>query len=287
MRRFESLSPKRLVVLCASVLLAACSASRQNMPGQYDQATRDTATNASLRNPELAVPQVGEKLPVVPMPRHIRPPPAGVLATAAMAGGQAVVDASKSLESDLLDRIEEALMECVDMARAGVMLEHFQGRRPTAAECNEVVGRDSRGEPITRAMQLGVEQHRVALECAGEELRKVKPGGFSLSPRYRYDPATGRTEFIPRETVKELLNQGRSAELRGTLEPDVVIHSGAPHQVQAVYDLKFPCANTDQWSRWREYPEGRVDGASNQGALYRVALKVEPRLVQPHLGVHR
>jgi len=276
-------SPRWIVALCASVMLAGCSASRQGMPKQYAQA-RDTATEASLRNPELAVPQVGEKMPVVPMPRVPRPPVAVLLATGGAAGGAAVIGASESLDSGLLKRINEALAECADMARAEVMLKHFEGRRPTQAECNEEIDTDTRGEPITRAMRLGVEQHQVALQCAEEKLGKLKPGGFSLSPRYRYDPATGKAEYLPRETVQDLLRQGRSAELRGTLEPDVVIHGGAPHQVQAVYDYKFPCMNTDQRSRWREYPEGRVDAISNQGKLYETALGVTPMRVQPHLG---
>jgi hypothetical protein len=125
-----------------------------------------------------------------------------------------------------LERINEALAECADIARAEVMLKHFQGRRPTHEDCNEEVDTDLRGEPITRAMRLGVEQHRVALQCAEEQLRELKPGGYSLSPRYRYDPVTGKAEYLPPETVKELLRQGRSAELRGTLEPDIVIHGG-------------------------------------------------------------
>jgi hypothetical protein len=115
----------------------------------------------------------------------------------------------------------------------------------------------------------------------------LKPGGFSLSPRYRYDTATGKAEFIPREAVNELLRKGRGAELKGTLEPDIVIHTGAPHQVQAVYDYKFPCVNTDEWSSWRKYPTGRAHGGRDQGDLYKAALKVKPARVQPHLGVKR
>jgi hypothetical protein len=32
----------------------------------------------------------------------------------------------------------------------------------------------------------------------------------------------------------------------GTLEPDVVIHTGDPLQVQAVYDFKFRCVGFDK-----------------------------------------
>jgi hypothetical protein len=280
------LSALQVVVVCASLVLGGCSAGRQSAPGTYAQVTQDTATNASLKNPELAFPQVGEKFPVVPLPRPMRPPVAGGLATAAAVGGQAVIDASQSLDSALRERIHEALAECADMARAEVMLKHFGGRGPTAEECEEEVVRDSRGEPITRAMRLGVEQHRVGLQCAEEKLRELKPRGYSLSPRYRYDVAKDKAEYIPREAVKELLSQGRGAELRGTLEPDIVIHSAAPHQVQATYDYKFPCVNTDKRSEWRRYPAGRKDAVRDQGQLYEKALKVKPARVQPHLGVY-
>ena len=61
----------------------------------------------------------------------------------------------------------------------------------------------------------------------------------------------------------------RSEELRGTLEPDLVIFEESPRRVQAVYDYKFPCKNTDQPSScWR-------------------ALRVRPARVQPHVGVIR
>jgi hypothetical protein len=277
--------PRYVVALYVSLLLAGCGAGRQNAPGTYAQ-SRDSATQASLTRPDLAVPQVGEKISVVPPLRLGRPPVAVGLLTAGAIGGQAVIDASKSLDSDLLERIDEALAECADMARAEMILKHFEGRRPTRAECNEEIGKDSRGEPITRAMRLGVEQHRVALQCVEEKLRKLKPGGYSLSPRYRFDPATGKAEYLERETVQELLRQGRSAELRGTLEPDVVIHEGAPHQVQAVRDFKFPCVNTDKQSKWREYSSGRADRIGNQEELYEQALKVTPLRIQPHLGVY-
>jgi hypothetical protein len=271
--------------LCASLLLVACSASRQSAPRQYAQSV-DSATNAGMRNPELITPQVGERIPVIP---PLRPPPpvAGALTATAVAGGQAVIDDSESLDAGVLKRIDKALAECANTARSQMVLKHFNGRSPTREECNEEVGSDSQGKPITRAMRLGVEQHEVALKCAKERLNELKPGGFSISPRYRYDPKTGKATHIPREAVEELLNQGRGAELRGTLEPDIVIHAGKPHQVQAVRDYKFPCVNTDKWSSWRQYPEGQVHSESNQYDLYWKVLKVEPAMVQPHLGVRR
>jgi hypothetical protein len=74
-----------------------------------------------------------------------------------------VVIKARPLETELEEQIDEALAECADMARSQVMLQHFKDRGPTREECEEVVGHDCRGDPITRAMQLGVEQHKVAL----------------------------------------------------------------------------------------------------------------------------
>ena len=42
----------------------------------------------------------------------------------------------------------------------------MQGRNPTPKECLEKVGQGKLGEPITRAMQLGSEMHKLALQCA-------------------------------------------------------------------------------------------------------------------------
>jgi hypothetical protein len=166
------------------------------------------------------------------------------------------------------------------------MLKHF-GRSPTREECNEVVGTDSQGQPITRAMQLGVEQHTLALQWAEKKLQELKPGGFSIQPRYRVDPETGKAEYLPREVVETLLRQGRSAQLRGTIEPDIVIHEGQPHRVQDSYDYKFPCANTSRTLDWRKYPAESPHGGKRQGKVYQKALGRQPARVQPHLGVTR
>ena len=135
-------------------------------------------------------------------------------------------------------------------------------------------------------MVLGREQHEAALECVRKKLERLKPGGFTLSARYRYEVETGQTQFIPREEVEALLRQGRSSELRGTLEPDLVIHlPGQPLSVQAVFDFKFPCVNTDRQLPWRKYPNEHPYQVESQGELYELVLKVRPARVQPHLGV--
>jgi hypothetical protein len=184
--------PGRAAALGASLLLAACSASRQSAPRQYAQ-QMDSASNACRHNSALCVPGPGEQMPVVPPVRPAGPPVSGWKAAATAAAGGVVIK-PRPLEAGLREQIDKALAECADMARSQVMLQHFKDRGPTREECEEVVGQDNRGEPVTRAMKLGVEQHQVALQCAEERLSQLKPGGFSISPRYRYDPRTGRAE---------------------------------------------------------------------------------------------
>src|SRR5262249_3296722 len=96
------------------------------------------------------------------------------VAAAAMAV-QTLIDAT------LDHSIRQVLKECADKARSDVMYRHFQ-RSPTREERMEVVEHDSQGQPVTRAMLLGREQHQAALECAEQRLRQIKPGGFTLSP---------------------------------------------------------------------------------------------------------
>jgi hypothetical protein len=269
-------SPGRAAALSVSLLLAACSAGRQRAPGQYAQ-QRDSASNACRHNSALCVPGPGERMAVVPPVRPAGPPVSGWKAAATAAVGGVVIKA-QPLEAGLQEQIEEALAECADMARSQVMLQHFRDRGPTREECEEVVGYDNRGEPITRAMKLGVEQHKVALQCAEERLSQS---------RYRHDPRTGKTEHVPKEMVRDLLEQGRGAELRGTLEPDIILHDGGPHQAQAVYDYKFPCVNTDKRSPWRQYPRGHVHAGKHQGSMYEKAFGMQPAIVQPRVGIIR
>lgn len=292
MQRRDRFHPKHVLALSVSMLWMACGTVRSQPGRQYAQTT-DSATSACRQAPELCAPGPGEQMPVVPQlrlvppPEPLPPPGIGVSSIATAVIGAAVIKPSHSLDAEMQASIDKALAECATQARLEVMAKYFQNRGPTRGECAEEVGTDSQGRSVTRAMQLGVEQHQVALRCAEEKLKKLKPGGFSISPRYRVDPETKRGEYIAPEVVEALLRQGRGAELRGTIEPDIVIHEGQPQRVQDVYDFKFPCVNTDQPSRWREYPKESPHAGANQGDLYRDALGGTPARVQPHIGVYR
>jgi len=149
------------------------------------------------------------------------------------------------------EEIERILRTCVEQASAEVNLRWFKGS-PTAAQCAEQVGVDAKGKPMTRAMTLGTEKHQAALRCIREHLSRVRPGG-------------------------------RGDELRGTLRPDVVIHSGNPLRAEAVYDLKFPCPGSNP-ARWHDYPKDHPYSRLDQGEVYRRALNVQPIRVAPGWG---
>lgn len=202
----------------------------------------------------------------------------------ATAAGTAAVAA---LDFKLKATIEATLVECAEQARSEVLLRRL-GRSPTPEECREQVGVDRRGEPITRAMQWGDEMHQIALKCAQERLSKLRPGGFSVEPRYRYDRNTQKKTLVSPEEEQQLLREGRYDELRGTLVPDVVLHRGDALQVQAVYDFKFPCMVTSTRPVWRTYPTGHPYGGRTQGYMYEEALGGDlPAQVVPRWGIIR
>ncbi|WNG48474.1 hypothetical protein F0U60_33405 [Archangium minus] len=195
--------------------------------------------------------------------------------------GASAAAAGRALDAWQRTRIEQALTECANQAREKVLLEHMDGRSPTPAECLEE-GKFG-GKVRTRAKYFGEEMHKAALECAGLKLSALSPGGFSLEPRYRYNKQTGQRELITPEKEEALLEEGCYSELRGTIKPDVVIHSGNPRLPLAVYDFKCPCVNSSRAS-WCFYTKGPHQGRW-QNAVYLEALGVEPEAILSWVGV--
>lgn len=268
----ERLQP---LVLAVCMLLAACGTSvgtRRTAPGHYAQEV-DTATNTCLRNPACYTKPPGEQ---------------AILPWLSRAGdvAQATATMAQLLDAAQLARVEQILADCANEASAEVNARLLGGRRPTARECQEVVGKDARGQPVTRAMQLGAEKHRVALECARHQLGEEVPDRFSLEPRYQYDPRTGRARLLEPTQVDEWIRDGLLHKLLGTLVPDVVLHDkGNPLKVQAVYDFKFPCATGNPPS-WSTYPPNHPYAEFNQGKIYDEALGKAARVV-PGFGIIR
>jgi len=215
-----------------------------------------------------------------------------VASVAAVANAvEGALETPKPLALDWLTRqsIEEALVKCADTARSDVLLWHaadFTNGRPTAAECKQL-STDPKYKGKTWAQQLGIEMHEAARKCAEAALRKLMPGRFSLEQRYRYDRTTKQKKPVSAEDEKALVESGNAGELKGTLKPDVVIHTGDLLVVQAVYDFKFNCANDGPQPRWTRYSEGHPYEDMGQDEMYEEAFGVEPATVSPRWGINR
>ncbi|ATB29350.1 hypothetical protein [Melittangium boletus] len=245
-------------VLALSTLLTACYAM-------------DSATSSCQHNPAYCTAVVGEET-VVPTVR----------------GGAEIASLNairQLLAPDTRARVERELVECAEWADTEVNRLRFGGNKPSRQQCQELLYVDPCGEKVTRAMQLGTEKHLLALQCTQEKLGALIPGRFSLEPRYRYDKQQGGRRLIPEHEARALLRRGCGEELRGTLRPDVVIHSGNPLEVQAVYDFKFPCPLNNEPS-WKTYTEGPYKG-SIQGDVYAESLESEAALIAPNWGVRQ
>jgi hypothetical protein len=208
---------------------------------------------------------------------------------AATAGAMAVMTV-ETLEEEKQRAIEEALARCADLARTNVLLQfknknYYQGEVPSAEECNQLV-KDKKGNRVKLSLLLGTEMHEDALKCAEAGLEKEMPGRFSREPRYLYDRQTGRRRWIPPEEVSALERTGNLGELKGTIVPDIVIHTGDPLQAQAVYDYKFPCGDNERIVGWSRYSDGPHRG-SNQGEVYKEALGPPPARIQPRTGIFK
>jgi hypothetical protein len=185
---------------------------------------------------------------------------------------------------DLEEKLDQLMTECAQHAEQTINRRSLGGRRLTAEQCNEKVGKDEDGNPVTRAMALGQEKHAEAFACIKAKLETLVPGHFLIEQRYRYDKARGRVKPMSKQEVERLVKEGRKAELTGTVEPDVVIHSGDPARARFVYDFKFPCTATRD-AKWSAYKRGPYKDRT-QESIYWDAFGARPALVSPS-GVSR
>jgi hypothetical protein len=207
--------------------------------------------------------------------------------TAATVGAAAALGTAAVLVSmndaarfkELQANLDKLMEECADMAERAVASKRPKDEILNPARCNEAVGQDSEGKPVTRAMQLGNEKHEEALKCIKEKLGAQIQGHFSIEQRYRQDKSARNLELVSPEEERRLVQQGRKHELRGTLKPDVVIHSGNPKQVRLLYDFKFPCVK-GSLGTWRLYTRGPYQDTT-QGQMYEKAFGVRPGRVLP------
>ncbi|AFE07225.1 hypothetical protein COCOR_06934 [Corallococcus coralloides DSM 2259] len=240
-----------------AVGLGGCAGQR---PRTYAQQGMDSVSNTCRTQPALCVGPES----VVPVPR------AAQVATL-MAGAKLALDAEAKRA------VESVLKQCADKARTEVLLRYNDGKDPTVAQCNELV-RNARGETVSRAIWLGEQLHAVALACAGEGLEAVIPGRFSIEPTYRPAQRTGTFTPLSHEEV-ELLKQPRFLyELKGAVSPDIVIHTGDPIRVSAVYDFKFFCSNaaTKGAPGWRPLSKNPSPTEPTQKNTYMDAFNLAP-----------
>ncbi|NOK07676.1 hypothetical protein [Corallococcus exercitus] len=233
-------------------VMALLSLSCASGPARYAQT--DSATNGCFRNPTCYT-QPGDEafLPWVDK-----------AARATATAGAAL----KVLEAADVARIEHLLVECAKEANRVVNeREYGEGKYPDDKECKRVIGRNKKGEPLTRQMELGTLKHAVAFACVRREVLKHFPDQVSIEPRFGPDPTSGKYA---------LTNQWE-----GSMKPDIVLHaSGQPNQVQCIYDFKFPCT---LWSK--EHP---LDAVHEQLRGYtRLGGNCKPAIVTPLLGVSR
>lgn len=253
------------------LLLGACvSTPGRGVPSHYAQ---DSLSTQCLRNPAYCATAAGRELAQGPVQT----------VGAAVASGAVVVAA---LDDARKHAIQTALEQCADLARTEVLLNHrgtFGGLVPNAGECRSMTA-DRTGRSVTWAIRLGLEMHEVAMRCAEMQLGKLRPGGFSLKQRYRFNRKTKEKSLISPEEIQELLRQG-GEQLKGTLEPDVVIHTGDPLLVLVVYDFKFPCVDFGREPQWRKYPKGHPYADMTQEQIYKEAFGPDVHPIGPRKGI--
>lgn len=261
--------------LVTLMLMAGCATGTRQTPRYYEQSA-DSATSGCLRNP-ACYSQTGDEAVIPWLSRAVN---AARNTTTVM---QMVTKAE-------LQRIETILTECASKAHHQVNDEdeELKGRSPDKDECKKVVRREGNRE-VTRAMELGSKKHALALACAREKLGTDFPDTVSVEPRYQKDPNTGRWRWLDPEQVAEWLRNSLTANLAGSLVPDIVVHaSGNPNKAQRVYDLKFPCPSTNP-PTWGRYAVGQPHHPRTQGQMYKEALRLEDRdlAFSTPLGIQR
>ncbi|WP_233585842.1 hypothetical protein [Corallococcus sp. CA054B] len=185
------------------------------------------------------------------------------------------------------DELERQLAACAVQAEQLGNARYFENRSPTRQECAEVVEQDRCGKPVTRAMQLGKQKHVLALQCAEEVLKELWPAPFSIEQRYRYYPHARMVETISREKEAQLIADGCTDELRGTIKPDLVLHGDRNLLKSALtLDFKFPCPDTNL-PQWTQYGRGSPYEDMSQKTLYQNALGGQALLVSPRRGIER
>ncbi|WP_395858028.1 hypothetical protein [Cystobacter fuscus] len=171
------------------------------------------------------------------------------------------------LDEAQVAHVENVLVQCAKEADFQVNnREYPKEGYPSDKECNRVVGLDSRGNPVRRAMELGTMKHEVAFACVERELGREFSAHVSREPRYAQSQSGG--------------NHTLTQEAIGSLVPDIVIHwVDNANKIHRLYDFFFPCT-----------ARSKSDPIGAQGKLDKykpLAGDGERALVIPQLGISR
>lgn len=122
------------------MLLSACSVGLQGRgTSRHYALPADSVSNTCLRGTANCPALVGEKT-------------AAAMRTRLAEVGASIAGASRVVEYLKRSEVEQALAHCSLYAHEKVNNEHFNGRNPTREQCRQVVGTDTNGKPVTRAM---------------------------------------------------------------------------------------------------------------------------------------
>jgi hypothetical protein len=182
------------------------------------------------------------------------------------------------LASNLLEKVEQAIVRCAREADKTVNKQHFNGGSPSRELCNQV----KVGERTTWAAYLGLYKHEESWPCLSKALDKLVPRRYLLHPRFRFNEKTGKWEYMTEEEVRRAIVEHGWSGLKGTIEPDIILMDALGFIVH-VYDLKFPCPETND-AHWPRYKDGPWRDQT-QGDAYEKVLQARPRLVSPREGV--
>ncbi|WP_233166427.1 hypothetical protein [Archangium sp. Cb G35] len=107
------------------------------------------------------------------------------------------------------------------------------------------------------------------------------PPPFSIEQRYRYYRHSHILETISRKQEQQFIEEGCTHKLRGTIKPDIVLHSDYNLLGAAlIIDLKFPCPSSND-PTWRSYGRNSAYDGLTQGQVYQQALDGKAFMLTP------
>ncbi|MGZ3458622.1 MAG: hypothetical protein ACXU86_08965 [Archangium sp.] len=264
--------PVEVVVECGPRDLSPECCLKKN-PSQWERCTGSSELGRAMEEAETLRRPPSVSLKVA----------AGAMATFMAAQSVRIGSAEQrgvELAVDLRQKVEKAILQCARKADEQINDYHFHGKSPSWELCQQV----KLGERTTWAAYLGLFKHEQSWPCLREALNKLLPRkNYRLHPRFYVNPKTGSWEHMDENQMSQILAHDGWSGLKGTIEPDIIILDENGFIVH-VYDLKFPCPETND-ADWETYGNGSRWEYRSQGDVYEDALGVEPLLVSPRWGV--